>query len=102
MTMKKSVRVLLVLAASLILLIVAVQSPKKAEIMERADDIIPSQEASFCEGDLVLGLSSEGGFPIYYTLDGSIPTLGSLFYEAPVVMSASEQVQSCVIRARTY
>ncbi len=102
MAAKKSVRVLLILAASLILLAVAVQSPKKAELMERADDIIPSQDASFCEGDLVLELSSEGEFPIYYTLDGSIPTLGSLFYEAPVVMHASEQVQSCVIRARTY
>lgn len=102
MTVRKSIRVLLMLAASLILLLVAVKSPKQAEVMERADDIIVSQEDSFCEGDLVLELSSEGDFPIYYTMDGSVPTLDSIFYEGPIVMAASDQVQSCVIRACTY
>lgn len=102
MTVKKSIRVLLILAASLILLFVAIQSPKQAAIMEREDDIIVSQDSSFCEGNLVLELSSEGDFPIYYTLDGSVPTLDSLFYEGPVLMEASDQVQSCVVRARTY
>lgn len=102
MTVKKSIRVLLIFAASLILLFVAVKSPKQAEIMEQADDIIVSQDSSFCEGDLVLELSSEGDFPIYYTLDGSIPTLDSMFYEGPITMPASDQVQSCVVRACTY
>lgn len=102
MTVRKSIRVLLMLAASLILLLVAVKSPKQAEVMERADDIIVSQENSFCEGDLILELSSEGDFPIYYTMDGSVPTLDSIFYEGPIVMAASDQVQSCVIRACTY
>lgn len=102
MTVKKSIRVLPILAASLILLFVAIQSPKQAAIMEREDDIIVSQDSSFCEGNLVLELSSEGDFPIYYTLDGSVPTLDSLFYEGPVLMEASDQVQSCVVRARTY
>lgn len=102
MTVKKSIRVLLILAASLILLFVAVKSPKQAEMMERADDITASLDSSFCEGNLVLELSCEGDFPIYYTLDGSVPTLDSMFYEGPIVMAASAQVQSCVIRACAY
>lgn len=102
MTVKKFIRVLLILAASLILLFVAVQSPRKAEVMERADDIHVSLEDSFCAGDLILELSSEGGYPIYYTLDGSIPTLDSMLYEGAIVMEASDQVQSCVLRACTY
>lgn len=102
MTVKKSIRVLLVIAASLILLFIAVLSPRKAEAMERAYDILVSQEDSFCAGDLILELSNEGGYPVYYTLDGSIPTLDSMFYEGAIVMEASDQVQSCVLRACTY
>lgn len=102
MTVKKSIRVLLLLAASLILLFVAIINPKRAEMLELEDDICVSWEESFCPGDLTLELSSIGGNPIYYTLDGSVPTLDSMFYEGPVTMTASDQVQSCVLRARTY
>lgn len=102
MTVKKSIRVLLLLAASLILLFVAAINPKRAEMLELEDDICVSWEESFCPGDLTLELSSIGDNPIYYTLDGSVPTLDSMFYEGPVTMAASDQVQSCVLRARTY
>ncbi|MBS6396531.1 MAG: CotH kinase family protein [Clostridiales bacterium] len=102
MMMKKRSRVLLLLAASLMLLLVALESPERAEAMEQMDDIIPSLEEAFCEGDLELELSSRGEYPIYYTLDGSIPTLDSIFYEGAVTLPASGEVQSCVVRARTY
>lgn len=70
--------------------------------MEEADDIIVSQEDSFCAGDLVLELSDAGGYPIYYTLDGSIPGFESGFYEDPIAFTATDEVQSCVLRARSY
>ncbi len=103
MTVKrKYFRVLLLAAASLVLLYVAVQSPKQAKQMETLDDIIASQESSFCEGDLTVELSSLGEYPIYYTLDGSLPTLDSHFYEGPITLGCSGDVQSVVVRARTY
>lgn len=102
MTVKKHIRVLLVAAASLILLFVAVKSPEQAVMMELEDDIHVSQEESFCAGDLVLEISSAGGDPVYYTLDGSMPGLESMLYEGPVTLEASDQVQSVVLRARTY
>ncbi|MCC2127127.1 CotH kinase family protein [Hominiventricola filiformis] len=70
--------------------------------MEEADDIIVSQEDSFCAGDLVLKLSDAGGYPIYYTLDGSIPGFESGFYEDSLVFTATDEVRSCVLRARSY
>ena len=102
MTAKKSIRAGLLIAAALVLLFVALKSPKQAEQMEHADDIMVSQEDSFCAGDLVLELSDAGGYPIYYTLDGSIPGFESGFYEDPIVFTATDEVQSCVIRARSY
>lgn len=102
MTAKKSIRAGLLIAAALVLLFVALKSPKQAEQMEQADDIMVSQEDSFCAGDLVLELSDAGGYPIYYTLDGSIPGFESGFYEDPIVFSATDEVQSCVLRARSY
>ena len=44
----------LLIAAALVLLFVAFKSPGEAQKMEEADDIIVSQEDSFCAGDLVL------------------------------------------------
>ena len=102
MTAKKSIRAGLLIAAALVLLFVALKSPKEAEQMEHADDIVVSQEDSFCAGDLVLELSDAGGYPIYYTLDGSIPGFESGFYEEPIVFSSTDEVQSCVLRARSY
>ena len=99
---KKSIRAGLLIAAALVLLFVAFKSPGEAQKMEEADDIIVSQEESFCAGDLVLELSDAGGYPIYYTLDGSIPGFESGFYEDPIVFTAADEVQSCVLRARSY
>ncbi len=99
---KKSVRVLLLMAASLFLLMVAVISPSRAASMEQASRVTVSQESPFCGGDLVLELSSKSEDPIFYTLDGSIPTLESMVYEGPVILEASDQVQSCALRACTY
>lgn len=102
MSAKKSIRAGLLIAAALVLLFVAFKSPGKAQKMEEADDIIVSQEESFCAGDLILELSDAGGYPIYYTLDGSIPGFESGFYEDPIAFTAADEVQSCVLRARSY
>ena len=102
MSAKKSIRAGLLIAAALVLLFVAFKSPGEAQKMEEADDIIVSQEESFCAGDLELELSDAGGYPIYYTLDGSIPGFESGFYEDPLVFTAADEVQSCVLRARSY
>ena len=102
MSAKKSIRAGLLIAAALVLLFVAFKSPGEAQKMEEADDIIVSQEDSFCAGDLVLELSDAGGYPIYYTLDGSIPGFESGFYEDPIVFTATDEVRSCVLRARSY
>ena len=102
MSEKKSIRAGLLIAAALVLLFVAFKSPGEAQKMEEADDIIVSQEDSFCAGDLVLKLSDAGGYPIYYTLDGSIPGFESGFYEDPIVFTATDEVRSCVLRARSY
>ena len=102
MSAKKSIRAGLLIAAALVLLFVAFKSPGEAQKMEEADDIIVSQEDSFCAGDLVLKLSDAGGYPIYYTLDGSIPGFESEFYEDPLVFTATDEVRSCVLRARSY
>lgn len=102
MSAKKSIRAGLLIAAALVLLFVAFKSPGEAQKMEEADDIIVSQEDSFCAGNLVLELSDAGGYPIYYTLDGSIPGFESGFYEDPIVFTATDEVQSCVLRSRSY
>ena len=102
MSAKKSIRAGLLIAAALVLLFVAFKSPGEAQKMEEADDIIVSQEDSFCAGDLVLKLSDAGSYPIYYTLDGSIPGFESGFYEDPLVFTATDEVRSCVLRARSY
>lgn len=102
MSAKKSIRAGLLIAAALVLLFVAFKSPGEAQKMEEADDIIVFQEDSFCAGDLMLKLSDAGGYPIYYTLDGSIPGFESGFYEDPIVFTATDEVQSCVLRARSY
>lgn len=102
MTIRKTIRVLLLAAASLLLILVAVHSPKQAEQMALSDDVITSLDSSFCEGDLVVELFNTGEYPVYYTLDGSIPTLDSHFYEGPITLPCSDEVQSVVVRARTY
>ncbi len=102
MNRRKSVRVLPLMAVTLLLLLAAVISPSQAESMEQETRVTVSQDASFCEGDLILELSCPKEVPIFYTLDGSVPSLDSMLYEGPVILPASEQVQSCVLRACTY
>lgn len=102
MTVKKSIRVLPVLAASLILLFIAVYGPEEAAAMENMNKVRGSQESSFVEGDLELSLDSAGEYPIYYTLDGNVPTLDSMLYEGPITMPASQEVQALVLRACAY
>ncbi|MCD8197996.1 MAG: CotH kinase family protein [Lachnospiraceae bacterium] len=102
MVFRKIRGVLLITAASLLLLFAAVNVPDLAAEAESEDDILVSQEDSFCEGDLVLELSTEGGFPIYYTLDGSVPTFDSSLYEGAITFACTDDVQSCVIRACAY
>lgn len=90
-------------AASSVLLFLAMGSAEMAEKMEALDDVVASLENSFVEGDLVLELSSEGGYPIYYTLDGSVPSFDSYVYEGVIYLEADkEDVQSCVVRAATW
>lgn len=102
MTIRKLTGMLLTAAASLCFLAMAVYGPPRAERMEQADDIVVSPTDSFCAGDLRVTLSNKGDYPIYYTLDGSIPTLESARYEDGIFYQCSDQVQSCVIRARAF
>lgn len=102
MSRRKWIRAGLILAAALVLLYVAVKSPKEAQLLAHEMDIVTNQESSFCEGDLSIKLSNAGAYPIYYTLDGSIPTLESACYEGSVTLEASEEVNSCVLRACAY
>lgn len=98
----KSTRVLLLLAASWMLLILAFKSSREADAVSTMAGIAVSEENSFVAGDLRVELSNQAGLPIYYTLDGSIPTLDSSLYEGAITMQASEEVQCCVVRAGTY
>lgn len=43
-----------------------------------------SAEAGFFEDDFDLTLSTDGNVSIYYTLDGSVPTMDSILYEGPI------------------
>jgi len=98
----KFVWILPILAVSAVLLIGIVFWRREARHMEVSDDILVSEEASFHEGNLELTLSNKSGDPIYYTTDGSIPTLESQRYEAPLFFEAQDTVQSCVVRACSF
>lgn len=47
-----------------------------------------SAESGFYEESFELTITAEDGANVYYTLDGSIPTMDSILYEAPIVISA--------------
>ncbi|QZT37098.1 family 20 glycosylhydrolase [Halosquirtibacter xylanolyticus] len=47
------------------------------------------------EGQVVLTLYNEIGAPIYYTLDGTLPSKSSKVYDGPMVMSDKYYVNAC-------
>lgn len=54
-------------------------------------------------GDLTLELTTRGGYPVYYSTDGSVPsTENSALYSGPLVFESGDQVQSVTVRARAY
>ena len=102
MNRRKHIWILSFLAVSVVLLAGTRLWHREAAEWEGADEILVSEEASFHVGDLKLELSNRSGAPIYYTLDGSIPSLESAGYTEPLVFEASDTVASCVIRACSY
>lgn len=60
----KSIRVLLILAASWVLMMLAVKSSEEAEAVETMSEVAASEKNSFVEGNLLVELSNQGGFPI--------------------------------------
>lgn len=102
MNIRKFVWILPILAVSAVLFVGIGFWRRKAVRMEQADDILVSEEESFHAGDLALELSNRGGFPIYYSTDGSIPTLESSRYTETLFFQASDTVQSVTIRACSY
>jgi len=99
MTVRKLISLLLILAASFGFLFLAVIGSKNASEVEAADTILASVEEAFVEGDLAIKLSNQGGFPIYYTLDGSVPTLSSSLYQEEIRLEAFEEVSAVSLRA---
>ncbi|WP_295069282.1 CotH kinase family protein [Ruminococcus sp.] len=58
-----------------------------------------SQESGFYDSDFKLSLSAPEGYNIYYTLDGSDPTVNSKHYESPISVydkSSEENVYSAI------
>lgn len=102
MNKRKMVWILPIAAVSAVLLIGIAFWRREAQNMELADDIWVSEENSFHAGDLELAISNKSGDPIYYTTDGSVPTLESPKYETPLFFEASDKVQSCVVRACSF
>lgn len=52
-------------------------------IADNVDNITFSVESGFYDEEFDLSISATGG-PIYYTLDGSVPTVDSIKYEGPI------------------
>lgn len=102
MNRRKCAWILSVLAVSAVLFLGTVSWRTQAEKLQGADDVLVSETGSFHAGDLVLELSNRSGAPIYYTTDGSVPTLESGRYEYPLVFEASDLVSSCVLRACSF
>ena len=103
MDRRKITRVLAVLAASAVLLFGFLIAQHLADHYKDSDMVQTSQEDSFCVGDLTLELTTRGGYPVYYSTDGSVPsTENSAFYSGPLVFESGDQVQSVTVRARAY
>lgn len=104
MNKRKLIWILPILAVSAVLFARTAIWRESAQEMQTQDDILVSEEDSFHAGDLRLELSNKSKAPIYYTMDGSVPTLGSPRYTEPLVLKCEEPgiVSSCVIRAASY
>lgn len=64
------------------------QEPLNTNIKLPPSAPVLSAESGFYNESFELTITAEKGVDIYYTLDGSIPTLDSVLYEAPIVISA--------------
>ena len=103
MDRRKITRVLAVLAASAVLLFGFLIAQRLADYYKDSDVVQTSQEDSFYVGDLTLELTTRGGYPVYYSTDGSVPsTENSALYSGPLVFESGDQVQSVTVRARAY
>ena len=103
MDRRKITRVLAVLAASAVLLFGFLVAQRLADYYKDSDVVQTSQEDSFYVGDLTLELTTRGGYPVYYSTDGSVPsTENSALYSGPLVFESGDQVQSVTVRARAY
>ena len=101
MDRRKITRVLAVLAASAVLLFGFLVAQRLADYYKDSDVVQTSQEDSFYVGDLTLELTTRGGYPVYYSTDGSVPsTENSALYSGPLVFESGDQVQSVTVRAR--
>lgn len=90
----KKINMLLVLSL-LVLTIVGVwgislvtQEPLNTNIKLPPSAPVLSAKSGFYNESFELTITAEKGVDIYYTLDGSIPTLDSVLYETPIVISA--------------
>lgn len=77
---------------------IEVTEPTSSVCVEEPIVIYPLE--SFIEENLVIKISSyEKKYPIYYTLDGSIPTRESNCYTEPLQFNVDEELQVVVVRA---
>ena len=91
MERRKITRVLAVLAASAVLLSGFLIAQRLADRVKDSDVVQTSQEESFCVGDLTLELTTKGGYPVYYSTDGSVPTTeNSALYSGPLVFTSND------------
>ena len=63
------------------------QEPLNTNIKLPPSVPVLSAKSGFYEESFELTITAEKGVDIYYTLDGSIPTLDSFLYEAPIAIS---------------
>lgn len=78
-------------------------SPKQAnsgglKLTTESNKILYSVPSGFYDSTIMVELSSVHSSAIYYTLDGSDPTLMSNKYNEPIAISKTTVLKSCVIR----
>ncbi|MCF8248157.1 MAG: CotH kinase family protein [Saprospiraceae bacterium] len=60
-----------------------------------APAVVASQAAGFYPGSIMVGLSTDPGFTIRYTTNGSEPTITSTLYAAPLNIAATTVLKAC-------